>query len=134
MQYAPPNEVPKCLCLDKGPMAHMLCPGGHLTECHFPLTCADATCSHLPRYEGFETDLMAELEEITRSLLSQLAERDCENCQGTGQVEISYEMAVPDFILEAIAQSMPTSAETGTVTTRAAAVCSCISARAAAAS
>lgn len=28
------------------PMACMLCSFGHMTECHYPLTCQEAECSH----------------------------------------------------------------------------------------
>lgn len=31
-------------------MACFLCPGGHATECHYPLDCQEANCSHLVRY------------------------------------------------------------------------------------
>ena len=28
------------------PMACMFCPYGHMTECHYPLDCEEAECSH----------------------------------------------------------------------------------------
>lgn len=28
------------------PMACMFCPYGHMTDCHWPLTCEEAECSH----------------------------------------------------------------------------------------
>jgi len=31
------------------PMACMFCLYGHLTECHYPLLCAEACCSHYQR-------------------------------------------------------------------------------------
>lgn len=31
------------------PMACMFCPYGHMLECHFPLTCEEAECSHYLR-------------------------------------------------------------------------------------
>jgi hypothetical protein len=31
------------------PMACMLCPYGHMLECHYPLTCEEARCSHYER-------------------------------------------------------------------------------------
>lgn len=33
------------------PMACQFCPTGHMTECHYPLTCSQAKCSHLSRYD-----------------------------------------------------------------------------------
>jgi hypothetical protein len=32
-------------------MACMFCQFGHMTECHYPMTCEEAQCSHLARYE-----------------------------------------------------------------------------------
>lgn len=32
-------------------MAAFFCASGHLTECHFPFTCAQAGCGHLARYD-----------------------------------------------------------------------------------
>lgn len=31
------------------PMACMFCPYGHMTECHYPMTCEEAMCSHYER-------------------------------------------------------------------------------------
>jgi hypothetical protein len=31
------------------PMACMLCPYGHMLECHYPQTCEEARCSHYLR-------------------------------------------------------------------------------------
>lgn len=31
------------------PMACMFCPYGHMLECHYPLTCDEAECSHYQR-------------------------------------------------------------------------------------
>lgn len=36
--------------LQNTPMACMLCQFGHMTECHYPLDCEEAQCSHLERY------------------------------------------------------------------------------------
>ncbi|MFW9973016.1 MAG: hypothetical protein ACFFDF_22715 [Candidatus Odinarchaeota archaeon] len=37
-----PMEDNECVA----PMKCMFCPYGHMTECHFPLTCDEAECSH----------------------------------------------------------------------------------------
>lgn len=33
------------------PLACMFCPTGHLLECHAPMTCDQAECSHLVKYD-----------------------------------------------------------------------------------
>lgn len=30
----------------RSPIACMLCPNGHMLECHFPYTCEEVECSH----------------------------------------------------------------------------------------
>lgn len=36
----------KCPQGQRCPMACFLCQYGHITECHYPLNCDDAQCSH----------------------------------------------------------------------------------------
>lgn len=99
MNYAPPDHVKVCVCKQSGnPMGMIMCTFGHLTECHFPLQCHDAACSHLPRYyqEGFDDfpqpgDLEG-LEALARKNLADLAAPDCEECQGQGHVETTFEI------------------------------------------
>lgn len=43
---------PGCVC--DNPMAAMFCPFGHMLECHYPMNCVDANCSHLQRYRSEE--------------------------------------------------------------------------------
>ena len=43
---------PECRCPHG--MAAMVCPYGHMLECHFPLTCAEAECEHYRRAEEEE--------------------------------------------------------------------------------
>jgi hypothetical protein len=33
------------------PIACLFCSTGHMLECHYPMTCSQAQCSHLARYE-----------------------------------------------------------------------------------
>lgn len=40
-----------------GAMACMFCHFGHMTECHYPLTCEEADCSHY-QAETEEVDLL----------------------------------------------------------------------------
>lgn len=47
--YPPPAENPNCRCPNL--LAAMFCMTGHMTECHYPMTCASAQCAHLPRYQ-----------------------------------------------------------------------------------
>jgi hypothetical protein len=44
------NLQPHPLCICPDAMAAMFCPHGHMLECHFPLDCNQAQCSHLSRY------------------------------------------------------------------------------------
>jgi len=39
------------------PMACMLCPVGHMLECHYPHTCGDARCSHLKSEESMGSEI-----------------------------------------------------------------------------
>lgn len=41
----------ECPLHGTSPMACQFCPVGHMTECHYPLTCIQAKCSHLERYD-----------------------------------------------------------------------------------
>ena len=43
--YPSPSDNPECQCAGS-PLAQMFCPFGHMTECHYPLTCSQAECSH----------------------------------------------------------------------------------------
>ncbi len=36
----------KCPTAGMTPMACMLCPYGHMLECHYPYTCEEAECHH----------------------------------------------------------------------------------------
>ena len=62
--YPPPAENPKCVCYPNL-LAAMFCMTGHMTECHYPMSCRDANCSHLDRYEGgpSEDEYMGEPED-----------------------------------------------------------------------
>lgn len=42
--YPLPEENPKCICPTF--IAQMFCIWGHLTKCHYPMTCDEARCSH----------------------------------------------------------------------------------------
>lgn len=39
-------ESGECELKGKTPMACMFCEFGHMTECHYPLTCEEAECLH----------------------------------------------------------------------------------------
>jgi hypothetical protein len=45
------NLQPHPLCICENPMQAMFCPYGHMMECHLPLSCKEAQCSHLSKYE-----------------------------------------------------------------------------------
>ncbi len=42
----------KCPRAALNSMACMFCPFGHMTECHYPMTCEEAQCSHCDVGEG----------------------------------------------------------------------------------
>lgn len=39
-------QIGKCPVNATSPIACMFCPYGHMLECHYPKTCAEAVCSH----------------------------------------------------------------------------------------
>lgn len=39
-------EEGRCPVKAVNPIACMFCPYGHMLECHWPMTCADAECGH----------------------------------------------------------------------------------------
>jgi hypothetical protein len=45
---------PACHCAN--PMAAMLCMEGHLLECHVGMSCMEAQCSHLARYDEYPSE------------------------------------------------------------------------------
>ena len=102
MNYAIPSQVNICACEEAGPMAMMFCRYGHMTECHFPLDCAQAACGHLPSYDDFSPSQLADMADRANSLLAILAEvdregmaGDCPECQGQGWIEKTYTIASP---------------------------------------
>lgn len=86
LSYLPLEHTGECLC--KGsPMKAMFCMTGHMLECHYPLECQAAGCSHLIKYD-FTLDQAQELSKAADNLLSQLADDDCEKCAGTAVMRV----------------------------------------------
>ena len=77
--YGQPANVPVCRCREEGLLPAM-CPTGHLLECHFPLQCQYAGCSHLAEYD-FPTEQVAELERRAEPYLRRLAADSCGVCR-----------------------------------------------------
>lgn len=48
--YPPPQTNLNCRCYPNMHAA-FFCMTGHMTECHYPMSCSEAECSHLERYE-----------------------------------------------------------------------------------
>lgn len=121
MKFAKPNQVPTCVCRDTpNPMAATFCPYGHMTECHYPLDCGQASCSHVTRYEEVDPADFAAREELTLSFLQRISEPHCDSCRGSGTIEISETVELPPGILPA--------GHDNKATFTSLAVCSCISA------
>ena len=97
MNYSPPDQVPVCPCRDRGGLAPMFCPTGHLLECHYPLTCDVASCGHLPNYRPDRTrEQVTESDQAALATLQHLAAPDCLQCQGAGASQVSYDMPFVD--------------------------------------
>jgi hypothetical protein len=60
----------------------MYCTVGHLTECHYPIDCALAACSHLAEYD-FDTDEINKIRAASREIFVDLADPNCPTCEGT---------------------------------------------------
>ena len=95
MNYATPDKAPICRCKDGSVLSPMFCPAGHLTECHFPLDCKQAACSHLPRYEEIDKSEMARLEELAEGNIRRMASPDCADCKGAGHTEVATTVQMP---------------------------------------
>lgn len=52
------------------PMACMFCPYGHMMQCHYPLTCEEAECSHYQAELAAEGEIV-ELDEDQASLFKE---------------------------------------------------------------
>ena len=92
MNYAMPELTPNCRCKDAGPGAGVFCPTGHMLECHYPLDCRNAGCSHLARYDYAKDEVDAFVAADGENL-GRLAAADCLRCQGTGLHELRIPMA-----------------------------------------
>ena len=53
------------------PMACMFCLYGHMTHCHYPLTCEEAECNHYYQAEFEPVDEIVELDEKQASLFKE---------------------------------------------------------------
>ena len=104
MNYAPPDLVPLCRCRASGagPAAAMFCTTGHMAECHYPLRCDQAACSHLTRYDDYTQDQLDDLANLAQERLRSMANASCPDCSGSGLVErtIHTDIPTPDFLKE----------------------------------
>ena len=97
MHYASPQEVPFCVCRERGTsVSPTLCSYGHLLECHYPLDCERAACSHLTRYEELNPADMNQREGKAAAILGELAKDDCSDCQGNGTTEVKRVVQLPE--------------------------------------
>jgi len=58
--YPPPEKNPKCICPTI--QAAFFCMTGHMLECHYPLTCAEAECDHWKLAMAAEAAALDDLE------------------------------------------------------------------------
>lgn len=101
MNYAPPSQAPVCPCNAAGNPG-ILCPTGHMLECHHPLTCEAAACNHLLRYDEYSGAELDALAAAATARLGAMAEADCTECGGTGLVTRTVETSIPtpDYLRE----------------------------------
>lgn len=118
MNYAPPDHAPLCRCR-ASPIAATFCPTGHMTECHYPLTCDQAACGHLPRYDDYAREHLDQLVKQAQQRLRTMADAACQKCAGTGLLDVTIrtDMPTPDFLKEHIAEP--------TLSFSAKAICAC---------
>ena len=86
-RYLPPNLTADCQCRDE-PRRSMFCMTGHMLECHFPMNCGTAGCSHLSGYE-YDTEAIKAFLARAEAMLKSRAKPECPNCQGAGMKTIN---------------------------------------------
>ena len=62
MNYASPQNTEPCLCRGQDALPQIFCMTGHITECHFPFSCTEAACNHLPKYQEIGQENIQKLE------------------------------------------------------------------------
>lgn len=121
MTYAPPDHVPLCRCRasSAGAAAAFFCHTGHMTECHYPLSCDQAACSHLTRYDDYTQEQLSDLANRAQQRLTSMADSSCPECSGSGLVKLTIrtEIPTPDFLKEHTTEP--------TVSFAAQAICAC---------
>jgi len=81
--YLPPHKTEGCICAGEAPIAPMLCPYGHPTECHYPMNCAVAGCGHLEKND-IPTEKILEYREAANARIRNAASPNCPTCRGVG--------------------------------------------------
>ena len=119
MNYAKPELATVCPCRDRGGIiSPTFCMSGHLLECHYPLDCRQAACSHLTRYEeDLDQAAMARLEEMALATLASLADPDCPACGGAGRTDVHEDLPVPEGLRETFGDTFQTTRQS---------VCACV--------
>ena len=120
MSYTPPELAPHCPCYSgRSRMQSFICQYGHLTECHYPLDCDQASCNHLWKYhEDMTQQKMDQRRELTLALLKAHAQPHCTECQGQGVIKLPHTIQSPHF--------RPLTGEDN-ITFQLDAVCTCVS-------
>ena len=116
MNYVTPDKAPICRCKGGPVLSPMFCPFGHLTECHFPLDCRQAACSHLPRYDAIDKSEMARLEELAEGIIRRMASPDCAGCKSAGHTGVDTTVQLPSLNIIGLSE----------ITFSAVAICPCV--------
>ena len=95
MNYASPQNTEACQCRGQTGLPQIFCTTGHITECHFPFSCTEAACNHLPEYDQISTEKTQRLEATAKEIFSIAAQPQCEKCSGMGLRQITETILVP---------------------------------------
>ena len=95
MNYASHQNTEACQCRGQTGLPQIFCTTGHITECHFPFSCTEAACNHLPKYQEIGQEIGQKLETTAREIFSIAAQPQCEKCGGMGLQQITETILVP---------------------------------------
>ena len=95
MNYASHQNIEACQCRGQTGLPQIFCTTGHITECHFPFSCTEAACNHLPKYQEIGQEIGQKLETTAREIFGMAAQPQCEKCGGMCLQQITETLLVP---------------------------------------